>query len=209
MIHEGYCAIWWEKYHDVEDAAAKGALLMNDDLAELIQISERITGTAELLRIDSTPIVEFLKAAEASYYSSGGTLPAVTGDLGIWLVRVRLALTERRKAEPSSDASKSDVASVEDCAAPYGVLPFEFDDINKDPVVRGKKKKKLTDGQHDVLSALKAAGPGGLTKDELDKKSQRRDARTYLRELLKDPEWASVIVMPVTRGQGGYRLRFS
>jgi hypothetical protein len=76
----------------------------------------------------------------------------------------------------------------------------------KPPIVKGKKKRVLTDPQDDVVQALLEAGEGGLTKDELEDKSGHSDARGILRRLAKsDPDWGVVIHFPGRTG-GRYRI---
>ena len=66
-----------------------------------------------------------------------------------------------------------------------------------DPVhVNGKEKPSLTWAQYHVVKALIEAGNDGLTKDQLDVKSGRFEARKILRRLANsDPDWAAVIKM--------------
>lgn len=75
---------------------------------------------------------------------------------------------------------------------------------NERPVVMGIKKK-VTDAQLDTVIALLEAGEIGLSKDDLDKKSGRTDARKHLGNLRKcDTDWKDVIQMP---GKKGNRYR--
>jgi len=69
----------------------------------------------------------------------------------------------------------------------------------------GKEKPSLTTAQYDVVKALHEAGPKGLSKDELDKKSLHEDARKILKRLAEaDNDWERVISFP---GKAGMRYR--
>jgi hypothetical protein len=74
------------------------------------------------------------------------------------------------------------------------------------PIVLGKEKSVLTEGEYNVVKALLDAGEAGLSKDKLDEKSGHTDARKILSRLSKaDPGWAAVIRMPGKAGRG-YRI---
>ena len=80
-----------------------------------------------------------------------------------------------------------------------------FDRVTK-PTVKGKKKDVLTNARYDVVLALLNAGEEGLTKDELDHKSEHTDAHKLLKRVAEsDPDWASVIPLPGKPGKG-YRI---
>lgn len=70
--------------------------------------------------------------------------------------------------------------------------------------VLGKSKAALTDAQHDVVLALQESGESGMKKDALE--SIRPSARRILEDLRKDPDWASIILMP-GKTNGRYRIR--
>ncbi|QJW92506.1 hypothetical protein [Frigoriglobus tundricola] len=212
MVHAGYCGYWWELYRTVTEVAPTKTLLMDDDLGDLIRVSEQIAGTAEVIGIDSTPMVQFLIQAQDCYYGTGSALPVANPVLDLLLTRVRLALTERERT--NSSPSLASEAELPELTAPYDPSPappkpFEFADITKPPFINGKQKPFLTQAEHNILTALAKAGPRGLTKDELDKQSGHTESRKYLRKLAKDPDWASVILFPEQKGRGGYRLRIS
>ena len=69
--------------------------------------------------------------------------------------------------------------------------------------VCGKNKRALTDAQYSVIQALQEAGEEGLTKDALE--AVRPSARSILKNLRRDPDWASVILMP-GQTNGRYRI---
>lgn len=212
MVHAGYCGYWWELYRTVTEAAPTKPLLMDDDLGELVQVSEQIAGSAEAIGIDSTPFLPFLLQAEECYYGTDTALPLADRTVEFWLVRVRLALTERERTNPIT-SSPATVPPVALPATPQPQLPparpFEFGDFAKQPVVNGNVKPHLTEAEHNVLMALLEAGERGLSKDKLDEKSGHTDARKYLKNLAKDDDWAAVILFPERKGRGGYRLRIS
>ena len=56
MVHAGYWGYWWELYRTVAEAEPTGPLLMNDDLGDLIRVSEQIAGSAEILASISTEL---------------------------------------------------------------------------------------------------------------------------------------------------------
>lgn len=212
MVQAGYCGYWWELYRTVTEAAPTKSLLMDDDLGDLVRVSEQIAGSAEVIGIDSTPFLPFLLQAEECYFGTATALPVADSALEFWLVRVRLALTERERTNlitpPTPTTSSTTSPAVAQPQRPPA-RPFEFSDFSKPPVVNGNTKKMLTQAEHDILMALEEAGPRGLSKDELDEKSDHPEARKYLRKLADDPDWRSVILFPEQKGRGGYRLRFS
>jgi hypothetical protein len=74
------------------------------------------------------------------------------------------------------------------------------------PVVGGVEKGPLTLPQYEVVKALLEAGQRGLSKDELDRKSKRGDARKILKRLAEsDAGWSAVISFPGKPGRG-YRI---
>jgi hypothetical protein len=91
-------------------------------------------------------------------------------------------------------------ADPKDC--PRVVLPGP----GECPTVCGKEKTPLTLPQYDVVKALLEAGERGLSKDELDRKSKRGDARKILKRLAEsDADWEAVIHFPGAPGRG-YRI---
>lgn len=79
--------------------------------------------------------------------------------------------------------------------------------LSEGPIVCGKEKAPLTPAQYDVVKALLDAGDRGLSKDELDHKSDRGEARKILKRLAdSDEDWKAVIPFPGKAG-GRYRIR--
>lgn len=237
MVHAGYVGYWWELYRAVTSAPPTRTWLMDDDLGDLVRVSEQIAGSAENVGINSTPLVKFLLQAEDCYYGTGSTPPVADPALELWLVRVRVALAERERTNfttpqpsapqpvsaptPTQEPAPTPTPTQQSAPVPTPASPpvpepplptprpFEFEDFDKQPVVNGNVKPHLTQAEHDILTALLEAGERGLTKDELDERSGRTDSRKYLRKLARDADWASVIVFPEGKGRGGYRLRTS
>jgi hypothetical protein len=84
--------------------------------------------------------------------------------------------------------------------------PLILGEPGDEPVVRGKKKPRLTAAQFDVLKALLDAKDKGLTKDELVNNSGHTDAVNVLKRLWKkDDDWKSIIQMAEVPG-GRYRI---
>lgn len=74
------------------------------------------------------------------------------------------------------------------------------------PLVRGKPMPRLNRAQYAVVEALVGAGEVGLSKDQLDERTNRTDARKILKRLHdSNPQWASVIKLPGKRLLG-YRI---
>lgn len=77
------------------------------------------------------------------------------------------------------------------------------------PAVLGKQKETLRVAQYNVVQALLDAGPAGLTKDELVRRSRHGDAVNIIKRLARsDADWAAVLPLPVTSGKG-YRLAWA
>jgi hypothetical protein len=73
-------------------------------------------------------------------------------------------------------------------------------------VVLGNAKGVLTPAQHNVVQALLDAGPAGLDKKQLVKKSGHGDAVNVLKRLKEsDANWGKVIQMAGQAGVG-YRI---
>lgn len=73
------------------------------------------------------------------------------------------------------------------------------------PIVNGKKKKTLTDGQYATVKAVIESGQQGIPQKELIKAANELNVRKILEHLRKDPDWNAVILMS---GQSklGYRI---
>lgn len=90
--------------------------------------------------------------------------------------------------------------------SPSGAVKIMKD--GKGVIVNGERlKDPLTDAQYDVVCALVEAGANGLTKDQLDRKSNHGDSRKVLGRLAnkKDPDWGTVIRLAGRPG-GHYRI---
>ena len=73
----------------------------------------------------------------------------------------------------------------------------------EEPLVDGKPKPCLTMPQYAVVEALIRAGDAGLSKDRLDEKSGRGDARKIMGRLAEsDTDWKSVLRLPGKTGEG-------
>lgn len=84
--------------------------------------------------------------------------------------------------------------------------PIILSGPGKPVIVRGKEKRPLTEAQYDVIEVLLAAGPQGLNKDELPRKSKHGDAVRVLGRIADiDADWKSVIGLAGKTG-GGYRI---
>jgi|GEM_PF-3467393 len=76
------------------------------------------------------------------------------------------------------------------------------------PVVDGVRQGVLTKARYNVVQALLDAGPQGLSKDQLVKKSGHGSAVNILKQLAGlNSAWKQVIRLPQTAGMG-YALRF-
>jgi hypothetical protein len=84
--------------------------------------------------------------------------------------------------------------------------PVVLGSFGEPPIVRGMIKPRLTWPQYLVVKALLEAGEIGLTKYQLDAKTDRTDARKVLKRLHdSDADWAAVIHMPGIPGRH-YRI---
>jgi hypothetical protein len=74
------------------------------------------------------------------------------------------------------------------------------------PIVRGKEKPRLTQGQYKVVSALVAAHPRRLNKSQLEHQSKVSDPVKMMRRLMdKDLDWKAVLIM-AGEPHGGYGI---
>jgi hypothetical protein len=110
------------------------------------------------------------------------------------------------------DAAQGILNSVNDRASAVAALDSRDERVilkspGESPIIDGTEVHKLTKAQYDVVQALLAAGPQGLTKDELDRNSKHGDARKILARLKEQPGWDAVIQMPGSTGMR-YRLKF-
>lgn len=74
-------------------------------------------------------------------------------------------------------------------------------------LVRGKTKSRLSRARYDVVRACVEAGEDGITKDQLERRSEHGDAVNILKRLERsDPDWKKVIQLAGRPG-GRYRIR--
>ncbi len=86
-------------------------------------------------------------------------------------------------------------------------LPVTLGKPGDEPIVRGKRKDRLTLPRYNVIKALLAAGDDGLSKDSLATESGCGDAVGILKRLAEsDPDWKTVIKLA---GKPGGRYRIS
>lgn len=74
-------------------------------------------------------------------------------------------------------------------------------DQDEEPIVCGKKLKRLTIPGYNVIKVLYDA-EGPITKDELENRSNHIDAVGILKRLSQTPEWKKVIRMAGAPGRG-------
>jgi|GEM_PF-6004372 len=85
--------------------------------------------------------------------------------------------------------------------------PVTLGKSGDEPIVRGKRKGRLTLPRHNVVEALLAASDDGLSKDSLATESGHSDAVNILKRLAEsDPDWKAVIKLA---GRPGGRYRIS
>jgi hypothetical protein len=91
---------------------------------------------------------------------------------------------------------------------PQDVPSVQLRGRDEAPLVLGREKPQLSEGEYNVIEALLDAGDRGLSKDKLDEKSGHTEARKFLTRLRNsDPDWAAVIRLPGRPGRGGYRIK--
>ena len=104
-------------------------------------------------------------------------------------------------SEPDSDTGEP--ANGTDPTEP----PVKLGKPGDEPIVRGKRKSRLTFARYNVVKALLVAGDDGLSKDSLAIESGCGDAVNILKRLAKsDPDWKAVIKLA---GKPGGRYRIS
>jgi hypothetical protein len=90
--------------------------------------------------------------------------------------------------------------------APPPIIPVKLCGRDEGPIVYGVRKKRLTPARYDIIKALLEADRN-LTKDQLDSKSGRTEARKTLKKLFdSDKDWAKAIILPEGPGTG-YGIR--
>jgi hypothetical protein len=134
------------------------------------------------------------------------------------LVTDGLDREERRQASTDTDEDGDAPPADSDQSTATSLPPHQEDQqfvgtpviLGKpgdEPIVNGKRKRKLTKPRYDVVKALLAVGEDGLSKDSLATESGHGDAHRILDRLAKaDPDWKSVIQMAGEPG-GRYRIR--
>jgi len=165
----------------------------------------------EQLRDQGYPPVEVLRALELSNLAD---TPEAT-ELCRELSPARVADGASSQRAPAPSASGSAVAPPTEPtakpapAAPAGVVALILGGPGDNPIVFGKPKPKLSAARYAVVKALQDSGVDGLTKDDLDRRSGRTDARRTLGRLAEsDKDWGAVIQMAGVVG-GRYRLRLA
>jgi hypothetical protein len=123
------------------------------------------------------------------------------------------AVQPPRPADPSPPPAERPENEARAPAAPGNKAPAELLVILRgqadEPIVRGKRKDRLTVARYNIVKTLMEAGEDGLSGDDLVSKSKHGGAVNTLKALAnQDEDWGSVIVLP--RGPGKrYRLRLT
>ena len=105
----------------------------------------------------------------------------------------------------TAELSAGPVASAPLSKQPHSAGTFPVVLAGPDGVIVNGNVKRLSGGKFAVVEALLEAGPGGLSKDELDTRSGYPKAFTYLKRLLRDQDFAAVLHMP-GKSWGRYRI---
>lgn len=120
----------------------------------------------------------------------------------------RAGREEARPAAPEAGrAAEAAVDAGSSAAAPGGPNPpaspgpawpqVALSGQASQPVVCGKPKPLLGPAQYNAVQALLEAGPAGLSKDELVRRSGHGDAVRVIKRLrASDPDWAAVLPLP-------------
>jgi hypothetical protein len=104
---------------------------------------------------------------------------------------------------PASTARTEPSGRKADPLAPAVVLGGSDDPVR----VCGKAKPALASTAFRVVSALAAAWPAGLRKDELAQRSDCSVPHKVLRKLCTDADWNAAIELPGRGYRAGYRIR--
>jgi hypothetical protein len=199
---------WWDDYAEIAQSQGRRQGALTEELSTFIQGTEALARAAEAVGLNASALVKFVHAARRAYYTPGGRLPAAGGRVQVLLDRLKYRLEhhptlQTPPQQPTAGRGKRRrTRGPKPAPAPAVVL----NGPGKPPVVRRRKKDPLSTAQYDVVSALLAAGDGGLTKDKLEENSRHADARGILRRLARDPDWGAVISFPGKTGRR-YRVR--
>lgn len=198
------CRQWWEDYVEIVAAQDGGEEVSTEKVAAFLQLTERLAQAVVNFDLDPTPLNQFRQNAEGCCFGVQERLPAVGEAVHLLLDRLRQKLTSQRRQVAHTSTALTELPVAPESSSP--TCPVVLHGENESPVVRGKKKRILTPGQHDVVTALLEAGQDGLNKDELQDNSGHSDARGILDRLRKsDPDWNAVIHMAGRTG-GRYRI---
>jgi hypothetical protein len=85
-------------------------------------------------------------------------------------------------------------------------LPITLGEPDDEPIVRGRRKKRLTPGQYRLIKALIDAHPDRIPLDTLASRSNVSDPVGMIDRLRNDIDWAAVLDKP-GQAHGGYGLR--
>jgi hypothetical protein len=91
-------------------------------------------------------------------------------------------------------------------AGEIAALPFfRLGESGEEPIVNGKRKKRLPPKRWRVFKILLGAGPGGLRLKDLKQLSECKNADRMIREQRKDPDY-EVAIHPAGGSWGFYKM---
>lgn len=125
-----------------------------------------------------------------------------------WTAAVTLCerLYERLQLELEREGEEATDRSGPVAAPPRAELEVVVDRVSRRVCV-GDNEKQITPGMYNVLVACIEAGPAGLHKDDLVRKSGQPDAPRLFRQLAALDDELSVVVRRPGKSWRGYRVR--
>jgi hypothetical protein len=134
----------------------------------------------------------------------GGVMPSVDPGMLSLEDNEQYARTSEWLADVIEDNCRNSNSAVPESAEPIaGAVRVDIGEPGMPCCVMGKKKKPLTDAERAVVEALMEAGREGIAKDAIE--IIRPSARRIMRNLKRDPDWNSVILM-AKQTNGRYRI---
>ncbi len=196
------CEYWWDDY--IEIAEEHDQRDITRELKRFILTVKALARSAEVNGLSARPLIHFYHDMEAFSLPPQTDLPAAGSEVHELLdhLKIKLELQQPKTPTPTTVPPAYPPPTPAEPPPPRVVLSG----TSKQPIVLGRKKDVLSQGQYNVVQTLLPAGEAGLSKDEFERKSGHPDARRILKRLYEsDPDWGEVIHLPGLKGKR-YRI---